>query len=316
MNVPSSLNSCLVACHTAPCACVSCQKNGLVSAPDERPNEPQLQAQLSQLTDRSRLRRLKETLLSKGAWQQVTRIEDLCHTQVSHKWLYYMDACAGSVLTPHGHITNVRNPERSPLRNPGRLMFLPPLLSPDVVRPRTCVCPPLLQRQLAETPPHAAFDRKLPHYKNEIVLPQGIHCRPLIWTAEGPPHPAVMRTLQYAADIASCRNGQQMSAESLQCRWKHESKSLSCGGGQPWRAQFCRIRRRERSGSSLESLIDHCTTGDTSLPLDGGPRDHDLADNETNTTKPDDDDIASLASYHRGQNNCRNAQCKIICFFE
>ena len=35
---------------------------------------PQLQAQLSRLTDRTRLRRLKGTLLIKGAWQQVTRI--------------------------------------------------------------------------------------------------------------------------------------------------------------------------------------------------------------------------------------------------
>ena len=29
---------------------------------------------------RTLLRRLKSTLLSKGAWQQLTRIEDLCHT--------------------------------------------------------------------------------------------------------------------------------------------------------------------------------------------------------------------------------------------
>ena len=36
--------------------------------------------------ERTRLRLLKDTLLSKGAWQQVTRIEDLCHAQVSHKW--------------------------------------------------------------------------------------------------------------------------------------------------------------------------------------------------------------------------------------
>ena len=47
-------------------------------------------------------------LLPKGAWQQVTRIEDLCHAQVSHKWLYHLDACAGSVLTPHDYITNVQ----------------------------------------------------------------------------------------------------------------------------------------------------------------------------------------------------------------
>ena len=43
-----------------------------------------------------------------GAWQQVTRIEDLCHAQVSHKWLNHLDTCVGSVLTPHGHIMNVQ----------------------------------------------------------------------------------------------------------------------------------------------------------------------------------------------------------------
>ena len=50
----------------------------------------------------------KNTLLSKGAWQQVTRIEDLCLTHVSHKWLHHLDACAPSVLTPHDDITKVR----------------------------------------------------------------------------------------------------------------------------------------------------------------------------------------------------------------
>ena len=44
-----------------------------------------------------------------------------------------------------------RNPEGSPLRNPGRLIFSPPLLSRDAVRPWKCVWPPLLQQQLAET---------------------------------------------------------------------------------------------------------------------------------------------------------------------
>ena len=68
------------------------------SAPRKRRlGAPQLQSQLSRLTDRTRLRRLKATLLAKGAWQLVTRIEDLCHAQVSHKWLYYLDACVGSV---------------------------------------------------------------------------------------------------------------------------------------------------------------------------------------------------------------------------
>ena len=56
---------------------------------------PQLHVQPSRLTDRTRLRRLKETLLSKGAWQQVTRIEDLCHAQVSHRLLFHLDAQCG-----------------------------------------------------------------------------------------------------------------------------------------------------------------------------------------------------------------------------
>ena len=46
---------------------------------------------------------LKNTLHSKGAGQQVTRIEDLCHTHVSHKRL-----SAEKVRTPHDHVTNVQ----------------------------------------------------------------------------------------------------------------------------------------------------------------------------------------------------------------
>ena len=58
---------------------------------------------------------------------------------------------------------------------------------------------------------------EIPHLRN-----QGTHFRPLVWTADGRPHPAVTRTLQCAADIASSRNGQRMSAKTFQHRWKHE----------------------------------------------------------------------------------------------
>ena len=70
----------------------------------------------------------------------------------------------------------------------------------------------------------AAFNRKLTHYRNElgVLWQQNIHHRPPVWTADGRPHPAVTRTLQYAADIACSRNGQQMLATSFQSRWKHE----------------------------------------------------------------------------------------------
>ena len=67
---------------------------------------PQLQAQLSRLSDRTRLRRLKNNMHSKGAWQHVTRFEDICHTEVSHQWLHHLDACC--VFTPRDCITNVQ----------------------------------------------------------------------------------------------------------------------------------------------------------------------------------------------------------------
>ena len=70
----------------------------------------------------------------------------------------------------------------------------------------------------------AAFDRKISHYRHQVpdLRGQGVIYRPLVWTADGRPHPAATRTLQYAADVASCRNGHHMSAKSLQRRWKHE----------------------------------------------------------------------------------------------
>ena len=131
----------------------------------------------------------------------------------------------------------------------------------------------------------AAFDRKLSHYTNEIVelRQQDIQFRPLVWTAYGRPQPA--------ADIASSRNDQQMSAESLQRRWKQEIQiALLRWGEKPWHEQFCLIRRHEQNGSSLVSLIEPCITVDMAPLFDGGPGDHDHADSETDTAIPDDDD--------------------------
>ena len=61
-------------------------------------------------------------------------------------------------------------------------------------------------------------------YRREIseLAAAGIAFRPLVWTADGRPHPAVTRTLQFAAQIAVTRNGQQTSAAALVGRWKHE----------------------------------------------------------------------------------------------
>ena len=68
---------------------------------------PQLQAQLSRLTDRTRLRRLKGSS-RRVPGSKSPRIDDLCHAQVSRRWLFHLDACAGSVLTPHDYVTNVQ----------------------------------------------------------------------------------------------------------------------------------------------------------------------------------------------------------------
>ena len=70
----------------------------------------------------------------------------------------------------------------------------------------------------------AAFRRKLHRYRQEIteLAAAGIAFRPLVWTADGCPHPAVTRTLQHAAQIADTRNNQQASAGALVGRWKHE----------------------------------------------------------------------------------------------
>ena len=69
-----------------------------------------------------------------------------------------------------------------------------------------------------------AFRRKRNHYRNEIaeLSAAGIAFRPMIWTADGRPHPAVTRTLHFAAQLAVTRNNQQATAESLVSRWKHE----------------------------------------------------------------------------------------------
>ena len=119
------------------------------SAPRKsRLSAPQLQAQLSRLTDRSLLRRLKDTLLSKGAWQQVTGIEDLCHAQVSHKWLCHLDARAGSVLTRLHHQCSENSRQqclggRWPVR---MLRFLP---GPTVGTRRHLLQPQATQRHYA-----------------------------------------------------------------------------------------------------------------------------------------------------------------------
>ena len=324
---------------------------------DHSSNAPQLQAQHSRLSDRIRLRRLKGAHYSQ---EQLTRIEDLCHTHVSHNWFCHSDTFAGSVLTPHDNITNVQ--KRLGTRawtGFDQCQLCGSFLDPQLEHRETCSTSEATRghhacvhavlgglkladpgittrpRGLTETQSRsadlfttaavpgrsaaldvcvassnaaaargdaaqAAFDRKLSFNMHEIpdLRNQGIHYRPFVWTADGRPHPAVTRTLQYAADIASSHNIQQMSAKSLQRSRKHE-------------IEMALLRRRTamtrpvlpnpstRAECLLAGLIDRALSQWAPVPpLDGGDGDDD-AESGTDTTTPDDSEgIASLVNPH------------------
>ena len=57
------------------------------------------------------------------------------------------------------------------------------------------------------------------------MIPQlhaaGIVFRPLIWSSDGRPHPAVSRTLKFAAESAARKRG-GVSVPNLLRRWRHE----------------------------------------------------------------------------------------------
>jgi len=86
-----------------------------------------------------------------------------------------------------------------------------------------CVASPLAAAAGGDAA-EAAFKRKLRHYA--AILPElqqaGIAFRPLIWTADGRPHPAATRTLKYAAERASYKGGRATSASEYYRRWCHE----------------------------------------------------------------------------------------------
>ena len=69
----------------------------------------------------------------------------------------------------------------------------------------------------------AAFRRKLRRYRRAIpeLAAAGIAFRPMIWTADGRPHPAATRTLTFAAELATRRSGQG-TAKTMLRRWRHE----------------------------------------------------------------------------------------------
>ena len=119
----------------------------------------------------------------------------------------------------------------------------------------------------------AAFDRKLSHYRNEIgeLRQQGIQYRP-------PVRPRTGDRIQPSLERFGTRQtSPPVETDSISRRnpfiagGNTKSKSLSCGGGQPWHAQFSRILQRGQSSSSQASSTELCTTGDMSPLSTAGP---------------------------------------------
>ena len=141
----------------------------------------------------------------------------------------------------------------------------------------------------------AASDRKLTHYSGELRQ-QNIHYGPLVWTADGRPHPAVTRTLQYAADIASSRNGQHLSAKSIHRRWKHEIQIALLCRRQPRPAQFL-PNPSARAGWLFAGIIVRALHHWRHVPpLTVGLATTTSTDFEIDTAVPDGD-VVSQASY-------------------
>ena len=189
------------------------------------------------------------------------RLKELRRPGVCHKWLWYLDSMAGSVLSQSDYLTCVRKRLGARLiatecgcRCCGRL------LDPQLEHAETCATAEATRRHYAvvkevvkgvrladagvTTEPQglistqarpayiltsaavpgrsaaldvcvaspnaagaqgdaaeAGFRRKLRHYADAIpeLSRAGIADRPLVWTADGRPHPAVVRTLAHVA---------------------------------------------------------------------------------------------------------------------
>ena len=205
------------------------------------------------------MRRRKDTLLAKGAWQHAARILDLCNTHVSHKWLFHLDTFSERVLALHDVVVNVQaigatqadvvGVKQSWARswNSEKLRYCGSHtchngtagLTETTSRPAdvfttaavlgrgaaldVCVASSNAAAARGDAA-QAAFDRKTSHSRRtlHVLRVQGVVYRPLVWTANGRPHPAVTRTVQYAPDIVACRNGHKMSAKAFQHGWTNE----------------------------------------------------------------------------------------------
>jgi hypothetical protein len=103
----------------------------------------------------------------------------------------------------------------------------------------------------------AAFKRKLNHYKD--IIPElhraRISFRPMIWTADGRPHPAVTRTLRFAAERAARKSPSDEQPKAIVARWSHEI-SLALARRRAAMARAVLPRHGKRSRWILSGCVD------------------------------------------------------------
>ena len=119
--------------------------------------------------------------------------------------------------------------------------------------------------------------------------------RPLVWTADGRPHPAATRTLRFAAECAVTRNSQQATANALVSRWKHEIQiAILRRRAAMSRAVLPRASAREEF--LLTGQVDHERGSASRAP----PVDEDESDDDDDNDD-DDEGGGSGESHERSQ---------------
>jgi hypothetical protein len=229
------------------------------------------------------LRRLEAALRRTCQWSQLKRLKELRHKEVSHAWLWHLNALEGSVMAEADYVVGVQkrlgakilttdctcrvcgkhldacvsHSETCAIGEATRGHYAvvravvdglkvadsavttePRGLTSTQARPAdiftsaavpgrsaaldVCIASPDAAGA-GEDAAESAFRRKLVHYRNIIPELQaaGVAFRPLIWTADGRPHPAATRTLKYAAEAAARKRG-GVAVQGLLSRWKHE----------------------------------------------------------------------------------------------
>ena len=69
---------------------------------------PHLQKELTRLADCTRLRALEARLREQANWEQLERLRDLRHPEVSHRWLWHLDPRAGTVMAQSDSIIGIQ----------------------------------------------------------------------------------------------------------------------------------------------------------------------------------------------------------------